>query len=247
MRLSGRYVRHLPGLDVSPTHPTPSVLCHREPPRRARLCAPRHLPASPTPRPYNEAPPTAAARISATSDVRAGVPGDGRERRTALGVLQDSWLALHVRAHPARGPQARDERAVRTRAAPELQRRRARRRGHVARALWPRLVVGAGGLVGHARGAAVCVVLVRDGGIRTLEHFVPRADGGRVSEEAVWSRVGCVGGESTVQGDPRRVLMGIYGRRRRWCRLGEAHVCHIISYHVILCHVTEGGLLFRHN
>lgn len=84
------------------THsPTPSVLCYREPPRRARLCAPRRLSTSPqsTPPlfpPFNEAPLTATARIGAARDIRAGLPDDGRKRRTAPGVLQDSWLALHV-------------------------------------------------------------------------------------------------------------------------------------------------------
>ena len=222
------------------------MLCHPESPRRAHLCTPRHLPASlPPPPPYNEVSPTAFARNGTTRDIRAGVSGDGRKRRAALDMLQDSWLALHVRAYPARGPPARDERAVRVRAAPELQRRRARRRRHAPRALWPRLVVGAGGLDGHARGPAVCVVLVRDGGVRALEHLVPRTDGGRVSEEAVWGRMGCVGGESMLQGDPRRVLMDIYDiyglRRRR--RPGEGTF--VISYHVMFMSCHEG--LFRHN
>ena len=92
----------------------------------------------------------------------------------------------------------------------KLQRRRARRRGHAARTLWPRLLVGAGGLVLHAQGAGVCSWLVRHGDVCTLEHLVSRADGGRASEEGIWSRVGCVGGESTVQGDSRHILINIY-------------------------------------
>ena len=124
-----------------------------------------------------------------------------------MGVLQNAWLALYLRAHLARGPPARDERAICIRAPPKLQRRRARRRGHAPRALWPRIMVGTGWLVWHILGAGVCARLVHDGGVRALEHLVSRANGGCTSEEAVWGRVGCVGSESTLQGDPRRVLI----------------------------------------
>jgi hypothetical protein len=139
-------------------------------------------------------------------------------------MLQDARLPLHLRAHPARGAPAHDEWTVCVCPPPKLQRRRARRGGHAPRTLWPRLLVGADRLVWHARGAGVCAWLVRNGGVCTLEHLVSRADGGRASKEAIWSRVGCVGGEGAIQGDPRRVLMSIYAN------------CHIISYHVILCH-----------
>jgi hypothetical protein len=150
---------------------------------------------------------------------------DSRERSPAVGMLQNAWLALHVRAYPARGPPARDERAVCVRAPPQLQRRRAWRRRHAASALWSRLVVGARGVAGHSRGTGVCARVVLDGGIRALEHIVSRTDGGRISEEAIWGRVGCVGGESTVQGDPRRVLMStsIYAAQRR-ARLGLSYL-----------------------
>jgi hypothetical protein len=176
-------------------------------------------------------------RISAARDVRARVSDDGRERRVAVGMLQDAWLALHIRAHPARGPPTRDERAVCVRAPSELQRRRARRRGHAPRALWPRLVVGARRVAGHARGTGVCACVVLDGGVCALEHLVSRANGGRISEEAVWGRVGCVGGESTIQGDPRRVLMriSIYATQRR-ARLGLSS---LVSY--LVCHVSHDG------
>jgi hypothetical protein len=167
---------------------------------------------------------------------------DSRERRVAVGMLQDAWLALHVRAYAARRPPARDERAVCVRAPSELQRRRARRRRHAAGALWPRLVVGARGVAGHVRWPGVCARVVLDGDLCALEHIVSHADGGRVSEEAVWGRVGCVGGESTVQGDPRRVLMStsIYAAQRR-ARLGLSS---IVSYHVKLCHVMKDRLCF---
>ena len=143
---------------------------------------------------------------------------DGRKWRVAVGMLQDAWLALYVRAYPARGPPARDERAVCGRAPSELQRCRARRRRHVARALWSRLVVGSRGMAGHARRPGLCARVVFDGGICALEHLVPRTDRGCISEEAVWGRVGCVGGESSIQGDPWRVLMRrsiIYAAQRR--------------------------------
>ena len=157
MLLSGRYVSHFLSIDVTIplicTTPFP-VVCAREPPRRAcRLCAPRDLLAS-TPIQISPhfpqstyVPPNAVTCVSAARNVRAGVFDNGRERRPAVGMLQDTGLALHLRGHPARGAPARDERAVCVRATPKLQRRRARRRGHAARTLWPGLLVGAGGLV----------------------------------------------------------------------------------------------------
>ncbi|KAH9031431.1 hypothetical protein EDB83DRAFT_1844231 [Lactarius deliciosus] len=139
------------------------VLCHREPPRRARrMCIPRDLLAPPPPTsllfpPHVEAPPAITAHISSTArDIRAGMPVDGRERRAAFGMLQDAGLALHVRAHPARGPPARDERAVRIRAPSELQRRRARRRRHAPRAL-SAPARGGRGRAGSARSRGRCM------------------------------------------------------------------------------------------
>ena len=167
---------------------------------------------------------------------------DGRKRRIAVGMLQDAWLALHVRAHPARGPPARNERAVCGRAPSELQRGRTRRSWYAARALWSRLVVGACGMAGHARWPGVCARVVLDGGVCALEHIVPRSDRGCISEEAVWCRVGCVGGESSIQGDPRRILMR--GRASMLRSDERGLVCHL-SYHVKLCHVShEGYALF---
>ena len=60
----------------------------------------------------------------------------------------------------------------------------------------------------------MCAWLVRHGDVCTLERHVSRADGGRASEEGVWSRVGCVGGESAVQGDSWHILMNIYDEGR---------------------------------
>ena len=168
---------------------------------------------------------------------------DGRKRRVAVGMLQDAWLALYVRAYPARGPSARDERAVCGRAPSELQRRRARRRRHAARALRSGLVVGARGMAGHARWPGVCARVVLDGGICALEHIVPRTDRGCISEEAVWGRVGCVGGKSSIQGDPRRVLMKrsiIYAAQRRAKAL-------FVIYRIMLSYVMsvmKGTLCF---
>lgn len=100
--------------------------------------------------------------------VRARVPDNSREWHATPGVLQNARLPLHVRAHVALGPSARDARALFVRTPSELQRRRARRHGHVARALWSRLMVGTSGVAEHAVGAAVCHVLVCHGGVRPL-------------------------------------------------------------------------------
>ena len=129
-----------------------------------------------------------------TPSFRAGMFSNGGKRRIAPRMLQDARLSLHVRTYATFRPPTGDKRAVRIRAAPELQRRRARRLGHVARALWSRLVVGGSGLVGHASGAGVCRLLVCDGSVRAVEHHGARADGGCTSEEAVWCRMGRMGG-----------------------------------------------------
>ena len=120
--------------------------------------------------------------------------GNGRKRRIAPRMLQDARLSLHVRAHITFRPPAGDRRPVRIRAASELQRRRARRLRHVARTLWSGLVVGGSGLVGHASGTGICHLLVCDGSVRAVEHHGARADGGRTFEEAVWCRMGRMGG-----------------------------------------------------
>jgi hypothetical protein len=188
------------------------VFGHREPARRARsLYTSRDLLAQPPQTPPRIPPRTQIplARTSAARGVRARVSCDGRERRVAVGMLQDAWLALHIRAHVARRPPTRDERAVCVRAPSELQRRCARRRRHAVSALWSRLVVGARRVAGHRRRTGVCARVVQHGGVCALEHIVSHTNGGRFSEEAVWGRVGCVGGESTVQGDPRRILTRI--------------------------------------
>ena len=188
-------------------------------------------------------PPNAATCVSAARNVRTGLFDDGRERRPAVGMLQDARLAVHLRSHLTRGAPARDEWAVCVRATPKLQRRRARRRRHAARALRSGLVVGARGMAGHARWPGVCARVVLDGGICALEHIVPRTDRGCISEEAVWGRVGCVGGKSSIQGDPRRVLMKrsiIYAAQRRAKAL-------FVIYRIMLSYVMsvmKGTLCF---
>ena len=81
-------VSHFPGLDVPRLTPPRLVFSHREPRRRDRsLFTPRGL--------------SAATRISAARGVRARMSYDGRKRRIAMVMLQDAWLALYVRGHPA--------------------------------------------------------------------------------------------------------------------------------------------------
>ena len=127
---------------------------------------------------FATAPPLLTLRIDGTTTihthldtargVRARVPDNSREWHATPGVLQNARLTLHVRAHVALGPSARDARALFVRTPSELQWRRARRHGHVARALWSRLVVGTSGVAEHAVRATVCHVLVCHGGVRPL-------------------------------------------------------------------------------
>ena len=170
------------------------VYSHRKPPRRARgLCifhifvvfVVAHLLL-----PHTDVTPTTCLDPDTTSSFCARMSDDGCQRRIAPRVLQDARLPLYVRAHVAFGPSTRDRRAVFVCAASKLQRRRARRLGHAACALWAGLVVGRSGLAGHASGAGLCHLLVCDGSIRAVEHHGAHPDGGCTFEEAVWSRVG---------------------------------------------------------
>jgi len=118
--------------------------------------------------PYIHDASTIATHLDTARGVRARVPDDSRKWRTTLRVLQDARLALHIRAHTALRPLARDARAIFVRMTSELHRHRARRRGHIAHALWSQLGVGMSGMAGHAGGVGVCRVLVLHGGIRPL-------------------------------------------------------------------------------
>lgn len=180
-----------------------TVFCYRKPLRRARCLSICHIVVvfvvAPLFLPYaKDTTTTVPARLDRNRDTtpsfRARMFGNGRKRRIAPRMLQDPWLFLHVRAHITFRPPTGDRRALRICAASELQRRRARRLGHVARTLWSRLVVGGSGLVGHASGAGICHLLVCDGSVRAVEHHGARADRGCTSEEAVWCRMGRMGG-----------------------------------------------------
>ena len=152
-----------------------AVFCNCQPPRRALslrirrgvvfaifATAPLLL------NPHIHDATTISTHLGTARGVRARMPDNSRKWRATPVVLQDARLALHIRAHIALGPPARDARAIFIRTASELQRRRARRRRHVARALWSRLVVGPSGVAEHAGGAGVCHVLVWHGDIRPL-------------------------------------------------------------------------------
>jgi hypothetical protein len=178
-----------------------TVFCHRKPHRRARCLSIRHIVVifviiTPLLLPYTENTSTVPTRLArnTTSSLRARMSGNGRKRSVAPRVLQDARLSFHVRAHITFRPSTGDKRAVRIRAASELQRCCARRLGHVACTLWSGFVVGGSGLVGHAGGAAICHLLVCDGSVRAVEHHGARADGRCTFEEAVWCRMGRMGG-----------------------------------------------------
>jgi hypothetical protein len=180
-----------------------TVFCHRKPHRRARCLSICHIVVvfvvAPLLLPHTkDTTTTVPTRLNRNRDTtpsfRARMSGNGRKRRVAPRMLQNARLPLHVRAHAAFRPPTGDRRAVRVCAASELQRRRARRLGHVARTLWSGLVVGRSGLAGHASGAGICHLLVCDGSVRAVEHHGARADGGCTFEEAVWCRMGRVGG-----------------------------------------------------
>ena len=168
-----------------------TVFCHRKPLRGARCLCICYIVVVFVVAPllaYTEDTTTVPTRLdrNTTPSFCARLSGNGRERRIAPRMLQDAWLSLHVRAHITFRPQIGDRRAVRICAASELQRRCARRLGHVARTLWSGLVVGGSGLVGHACGAVICHLLVCNGSVCAVEHHGARADGGCTFEEAVW-------------------------------------------------------------
>ena len=178
-----------------------TVFCHRKPPRRGRCLSIYHndvvFVVKPLLLPYTKDTTTAVpARLdrNTTPSFRARMFGNRRKRRIAPRMLQDARPPLHVRAHITFRPPTGDRRAICVCAASELQRRRARRLGHIARTLWSGLVVGGSGLVGHASGAGICHLLVCHGSVRAVEHHGARADGGRTFEEAVWCRMGRMGG-----------------------------------------------------
>jgi hypothetical protein len=190
-------------IPASATHPYAYVVFRpREPPRRARRLSVLRvvfiavvvllfLPL------YDNVASIAAAATTGsgtTCRVCGRMPGDGRSWPAAPCMLQDSRLALHVRARPTEAPSASDERSICICAPPGLQRRFVRNRGHFARTLWPGLLVGTGGVVGHTSRADLRLVLVRDGGVRGCEYCIAWPEGGCALKEGVWIPVGCVGG-----------------------------------------------------
>ncbi len=203
MRSFGRYVVPLPvcSLRGALTNDV-TVFSHRKPLRRARCLSIRHIDVdvvivvAPLLLPYTEDSSTASTGLDpiTTPSLRDRVSGDGRKWCIAPCMLPDARLALHVRAYIAIGPPTGDGRAVRICAASELQRRRARRLGNLARTLWSGLVVGGSGLAGHVSGSDIRHLLVCDGSVRAVEHHGPRADRGCTLEEAIWNRVGRMGG-----------------------------------------------------
>jgi hypothetical protein len=81
-------------------------------------------------------------------------------------------------------------------------------------------MVGTRKMVGHNSRAGIPNVLVCDGGVRGFGHYFARPGGGCVLKGTVWTPVGCVGGQGTVQDNSWCVLI-ISG-------LGEAvHVCQV--------------------
>ena len=129
---------------------------------------------------------------------RVPAVGDAHSRQ----VLRHGGLA-------AEGPPARDARAVRARAPPELCRLRAHRPRGRALPPWGRLVPLGDRAVGEGRvgGARVCcggkIAVRRDGADAEA-----RGEGGCGAQGGVREGVGGVGGEDAVQAGAVRVLRG---------------------------------------
>jgi hypothetical protein len=77
-------------------------------------------------------------------------------------------------------------------------------------------MVGTRGMVGHASRAGISYVLVCGGGVRVFGHYFARPGGGCVLKGTVWTPVGCVGGQGTVQVNSLCVLIRRRGSMDAW-------------------------------
>ena len=103
MHSFGRYVPIYLFPSACRNHECRAVLCPREPlPGARRLCSRRivaiavFIPEPLLPPPHIDDALPLSARPDIPRSIRACMPDDSRERRAASGVLQDTWLVLHV-------------------------------------------------------------------------------------------------------------------------------------------------------